>query len=139
MGATNIGGMGLAKADLLRELYGRFYPVIGATIDAMHASAIQIATWEIVRENSGTLNVLTGNVMYQNPQDAAALTLAQTYLSALNGTGPRASGLYAMTNVGAQDIIVQLATAVPEPVESTTTGIALIALIMMWRRRQAMT
>jgi hypothetical protein len=132
MGATNIGGMGVAKADLLRELFGRFYPIIGAPIDAMHASAIQIATWEIVRENSGVLNVSTGNVEYQNPQDAAALTLAQTYLSALTGTGPRASGLYALTNVGAQDIIVQ---ETPEPVEFATTGVALIALAMLRRRR----
>ena len=137
MGATNIGGMGVAKADLLRELYGRFYPVIGAPIDAMHASAMQIATWEIVRENSGTLNVFTGNVVYQNPQNAASLALAQTYLAALNGTGPRASGLYAMTAVGAQDIIVQVTSEAPEPVEFATTGIALIALAMMWRRRQA--
>jgi hypothetical protein len=135
MGATNIGGMGAAKADLIRELFGRFYPVIGAPIDATHASAMQIATWEIVRENSGSLNVSTGNVLYQNPEDGAALTLAQTYLSALDGTGPRADGLYAMTAVGAQDIVVQVTSPAPEPVESATTGIALIALVMMWRRR----
>jgi hypothetical protein len=135
MGATNIGGMGVAKADLIQELFGRFYPVIGAPIDATHASAMQIATWEIVRENSGTLDVSTGNVVYQNPEDAAALALAQTYLSALDGTGPRASGLYALTAVGAQDIVVQVTSAAPEPVESATTGIALIALVMIWRRR----
>ena len=136
MGATNIGGMGVAKADLIRELYGRFYSVIGAPIDAMHASAMQIATWEIVRENSGTLNVSTGNVVYQNPQNAASLALAQSYLAALDGTGPRANGLYAMTAVGAQDIVVQITSEAPEPVEFATTGIALIALVMMWRRRQ---
>jgi hypothetical protein len=96
---------------------------------------MQIATWEIVRENSGSLNVSTGNVLYQNPEDGAALTLAQTYLSALDGTGPRADGLYAMTAVGAQDIVVQVTSPAPEPVESATTGIALIALVMMWRRR----
>jgi hypothetical protein len=136
MGATNIGGMGVGKADLIRELYGRFYPVIGAPIDAMHASAMQIATWEIVRENSGTLNVSTGNVVYQNPQNAASLALAQSHLTALDGTGPRANNLYAMTAVGAQDIVIQVTSQAPEPVEFATTGIALIALAMIRRRRQ---
>ena len=133
-GATNIGGMGAAKADLLDELFGRYYPVIGAPIDAMHASAMQIAIWEIVRENSGTLNVSTGNVVFRNPADPAALTLAQTYLSSLDGTGPRAYGLYALTEVGAQDVVFQ---ETPEPVELLSTGVALISLALMFRRRVA--
>lgn len=67
-GATNIGGMGVARADLLRELFGRYYPVIGAPLDATHASAMQIAIREIVRETSGTLNASNGNIMFQNPR-----------------------------------------------------------------------
>ena len=136
-GATNIGGMGAAKANLISELFGRFYPVIGAPIDATHASAVQIAIWEIVRENSGTLSVSTGNVVFQNPQDGAALTLAQTYLSSLTGTGPRDNNLYALTAVGVQDMVVQVQASVPEPVESVTTGVALIAPALMLRRRHA--
>ncbi len=132
-GATNIGGMGAGKADLMRELFGRYYPVIGAPIDALHASAMQIAIWEIVRENSGTLNVSTGNTQFRNPQDPATVALAQSYLSSLDGSGPRASDLYALTAVGVQDIIVQ---ATPEPVTFLCAGTALIGLALIRRRRR---
>jgi hypothetical protein len=132
-GATNIGGMGFAKADLIRELFGRNYPVIGATIDAEQASALQIAIWEIVRENSSTLDVGTGNVRFRYPGDAGALTLAQTYLSALTGNGPKDNNLYALTNFGAQDMLVQVPA--PEPVMLGTTGLGLIGLALMLRRR----
>jgi hypothetical protein len=130
-GTTNIGGMGVAKANLLRELFGRNYPVLGATITAEKASAMQIAIWEIVRENSGSLNVTSGNVQFRNPQDPNALTLAQTYLSALNGTGPHLNNLYALTFDGAQDVIVQI----PEPAMAFATGLALIALALIARAR----
>ena len=133
-GATNIGGMGVTKANLIRELFGRYYPVIGAAIDAEHASAIQIGIWEIVRENSGTLDVSAGDVVFSDPQDPAALSLAQNYLSSLTGTGPRAENLYALTAIGAQDVVVQV--HIPEPVEAFATGLALIALALMARARR---
>jgi hypothetical protein len=139
-GTTNIGGMGAAKADLIRELFGRYYPVIGAPIDAEHASAIQIAIWEIVRENSGTLNVATGNVVFQSPADPAALALAQTYLNSLDGTGPKDTDLFALTEVGAQDVVVQLqahSTEAPEPVTFASVGLALIGLALTRRKRSA--
>lgn len=140
-GTTNIGGMGPVKADEIRELFGRYYPIIGAPIDAEHASAIQIAIWEIVRETSATLDVSAGNVMYRNPADAAALALAQTYLSSLDGTGPKLNNLYALTEIGAQDVVVQVtgqfAIPNPEPVPFVTTGLALIGVALMLRRRYA--
>lgn len=129
-GATNIGGMGAAKATLLEELFGRYYPVIGAPITAQKAGALQIAIWEIVRENSGALDVSNGNVVFSNPADPGALTLAQSYLSSLDGTGPHLDNLYALTAIGAQDVIVQI----PEPVTSFATGLALIALALIARR-----
>jgi hypothetical protein len=132
-GTTNIGGMGTAKADLIRELFGRYYPVLGGPIDALHASAMQIAIWEIVRENSGTLSVSSGNTVFRNPQDPAALALAQSYLSSLDGTGPRATDLYALTAIGVQDVIVR---ATPEPVSFVTTGAALIGAAVVLRRRR---
>jgi hypothetical protein len=132
-GATNIGGMGVTKANLLRELFGRYYPVIGAPIDAEHASAMQIAIWEIVREDSAPLDVYTGNVVFEDPQDQAALDLAQTYLHSLTGTGPFADNLYALTFDGVQDVVIQV--QIPEPVETLATGLALIALSLMARAR----
>jgi hypothetical protein len=132
-GATNIGGMGTAKANLIRELFGRYYPVLGGPIDGLHASAMQIAIWEIVRENSGTLNVSSGNTVFRNAQDPATMVLAQNYLSSLDGTGPRATDLYALTAIGVQDVIVR---ATPEPVTFVSTGAALIGVALIRRRRR---
>ena len=106
------------------------------TEKAIHASAIQIAIWEIVRENSGSLNVSTGNVNFQNPADVAALALAQTYLSSLNGSGPRLTNLYALTAVGAQDIVVQVNSPLPEPVMLFTAGLGLIGIALTARQRR---
>ena len=140
-GTTNIGGMGTAKANLIRELLGRYYPDFSVSLDAKHASALQIALWEIVRETSGTLDVSTGNVQYRNPDDADALTLAQTYLTSLNGQGPKLTNLYALTAIGAQDVVVQVngqfEIPAPEPVTSVMMGAALIGLGLMLRRRRA--
>jgi hypothetical protein len=147
-GTTNIGGMGVTKANLIRELFGRFEPVLGGPVfdpnlnqirpeNALYESAFQIALWEIVRETSGTLNVSDGNITFRNPQDAATLAFAQTMLSSLTGTGPRLNDLYALTNVGAQDVLVQVDFPAPEPFGLVTTGGALIGIAMMLRRRQA--
>ncbi|HEV3201109.1 MAG TPA: hypothetical protein VGZ73_24570 [Bryobacteraceae bacterium] len=144
-GATNIGGMGPVKAAEIDELFGRYYPDFTVSLDADHASALQIAVWEIVRETSGTLNVHNGNVTYQNPANPAvdtnAMTIAQTYLASLNGTGPKLTNLYALTAVGAQDVVVQVngsfQSPVPEPVTLVTTGAALIGLGLFLRRRNA--
>lgn len=137
-GTTNIGGMGAAKANLLRELFGRYFPDFSAPIDQVHASALQISTWEIVRETSGTLNVLTGTTRFSNPQDAAALTLAQTYVQSLDGTGPRLNNVLALTLVGAQDLIIQdkvLADIpTPEPGTMALVGLALMGLSVLRRR-----
>jgi hypothetical protein len=132
-GATNIGGMGVAKANLLRELFGRYDPVLSTQLDALHASAMQIAIWEIVRETSGVLNVTNGNIKFQNGADQAAVNLAQSYLSSLDGHGPMLNNLYALTNFGAQDVIIQYTT--PEPATFLTLGTALIAGSCLLRRR----
>ena len=109
-GTTNIGGMGQAKALLLEELFGRYDPNVNTPLSALQASAIQIAVWEIVRETSGTLDVYSGTTMFQNPQGATetqALALAQTYVQSLNGQGPLDTNVFALTNDGVQDMIVQ--------------------------------
>lgn len=49
--ATNIGGMGATKANLLRELLNDYYPDFSVAVDELHAAALQVSIWEIVREN----------------------------------------------------------------------------------------
>jgi len=129
---TNVsGGMGAIKADLLRELYGRYYPSFQVNLTPLMATALQIATWEIVRETSGVYNVMTGSVRFQSPSIGNMLTEANTMLASLNGTGPMLQHLYAVRGTSNQDLAFH---AVPEPAPLGTLGAALVAL-GAWRRR----
>jgi len=128
-GTTNIGGMGAAKAALIDELFGRYQPQLNGTISDLQASALQISIWEIVRETSGSLDVYSGTTRYSNPGDAleaSALTLAERYVTSLNGTGPKLSNLFALDNNGVQDVLVQ--TNAPEPGTYAMLGAGLLAL-----------
>ncbi len=136
-GTTNIGGMGAAKAAELEELFGRFYPVFGVPLEQQKAAALQIAIWEIVREDSGTLDVLTGNTQFANETLTGTMALAQSYLSAINGQGPKAAGLLALisgtlSSPGTQDVIVQ---DLPEPGTLALAGLACVLLLGRVRRR----
>lgn len=133
-GTTNIGGMGEDKANLLRELFARYYRVFGAPLDATQAGALQIAVWEIVRETSGTLDPYQGTTRFQNPANQAALDLAAAYLESLTGTGPRLDSLFALIRVGVQDLVVQ---ETPEPAFGGLVGLLLIAVPLWARRRPA--
>lgn len=115
---SSIGGIGAVKADQIAELFGRFQSNLAAPMSNVQASALQIAVWEITREfSTNALNVSTGNVFYDTGSDSpsGAISLAQTYLSAINGSGPRAQGLRALTVDGGQDLLVQVVSAAPEP------------------------
>lgn len=112
--------LGPAGADLMSELFGRFYPTLNLSSND-ECAAFQAAVWEIVYDP---------NLVINNPGDsylidftpagagvnAVVLPLAQSYLNALDGTGPRAT-LDAFTHPTAQDQIV------PAP-----TGLALLGL-----------
>lgn len=133
-GTTNIGGMGGVKANLLRELFGRYLPDFKSTLTRQQAGALQIAVWEIVREDSGALNVYSGDIYFTagSEDPAGTVALAQTYVLSLDGAGPKLNNLYALNNAGAQDIVVQLNT--PEPSSMGIFGLALIGLGAIRRR-----
>lgn len=125
-GSSSIGGMGGAKALLLRELFGRFAPTGGSngTMSRNDAAAFQVAIWEIVTDGSGSLLLNSGNFTMRSSSNSTVFNRAQGWLNALNGTGPLASGLRVLrngspTNVnqGSQDLLVftNLVEPIPEP------------------------
>jgi hypothetical protein len=139
-GVTNIGGMGIVKADYIRELFHQQMPDLSAVISNEKASALNVAIWEIVRENPlNSLNVFSGDASYTsfNAAGANMLTLAQSYLTPLTGTGPKLDNLFALNLDGTQDLLVQV-RAVPEP--STWMSLAsagFVGLLAFGRRARA--
>ena len=133
---TNIGGMGEAKANLLRELYGVYYPVSTNAITALKGQALQIATWEIVRETSGTYDVLNGTTQFNPAYGGAALTEAQTYLAnILGGNYSLRTDIMAATN-GSLSVVGYQDTWVPVPVPAAfwLLGSGLLGLVAIRRR-----
>ncbi len=116
------GGIGAAKATKISSLFGKFAPDLASPMNALDASALQVALWEIVSEMAtNPLDVLTGNTYFSTPGSANAndiLNRAQyflTYVTTANGTGPMAQGLEALTTSGRQDFLVQVVNPAPEP------------------------
>jgi hypothetical protein len=125
---TNIAGMGTTKANLLRELYGKYYPGNTASIAPDTAAALQIATWEIVRENSGSLNVYQGDVQFKPTTYA---NLAQAYLNDVAANNlPMRTNIMGAGIVGAQDTWFP----VPEPSLVILLGIGLAAVTVLKKR-----
>jgi hypothetical protein len=93
-----------AKADLLRELWGRHY---STTMANQQAAEFQLAVWEIVFETSEVYNIGTGSLR-SNDLNAGTNAL----LSSLNGMGPKAD-LVALTHPQYQDMLAQ--AQVPAP------------------------
>lgn len=86
-GATPIGQL---RADLLADLFGRYWSFASSGLDGSLAAAFQLAIWEIVHEN------LTGSTR----EDAAAqLTLDLGAFQASEGTGPETFSAYIHANL----------------------------------------
>jgi hypothetical protein len=130
-GTTNIGGMGTTKANLILELLYRNLPNVNVAVNTTVGAAIQVAIWELVREDHqtvGTYNLGTGDVQYRNWNDTAVRDLAQGMLNGLTGNGPYAQNINALAAVGVQDIFVDPPTPTPEPGTLLLSGAALLVL-----------
>ncbi|HLO40694.1 MAG TPA: hypothetical protein VK176_06700 [Phycisphaerales bacterium] len=124
---TVMNGMGAAKADQMRELFGRYYtPAFVNTLPAVQAVAMQLCVWEISHEQGSSLDLTAGTAQFVN-NDAAAVALAQSYLSSIDGTGPRDYSIYSLVGQGVQDMIV------PAP---GTLALASAGLLAIGRRRR---
>ena len=145
-GTNSIGGMGGAKANLLRELFGRFAPSGGssASMTRDDAAAFQVAIWEIVTDTS--LSLTGGNFTMLSSSNATIFNRAQGWLDALDGTGPLVTGLRVLRNgspsnigQGSQDLLVftNLLDPVPEPDTwaMLIAGFGLTGAVMRRRRR----
>jgi hypothetical protein len=122
--------MGDGKADLIRELWGRDFALIGE--NNRRAAAFQIAVWEIINETSGTLNLSNG-YFGATASDSATITLANSWLSELDGTGPMANILVALTSDNRQDYVVQGA---PAPTGFVLGAIGALPLAFVAARRR---
>lgn len=138
---TNVsGGMGAIKADQLRQLYQRFFPVFDISLlDAVTSRALQIATWEIIREASTeNYDVSTGVTRFratsgstaQKNAATVAMIRAQSYLDALVNPSEYTEKPYwhAMRLSGVQDVAVQYYT--PEPMSFLLVGLGLTCLTL---------
>jgi hypothetical protein len=126
-----MGGLvGTEKADYISELWGRFYNSAWAdggpysSEEKSKAEAFAAAIWEIIYEDLPTSPLgwdVTDDGSYGSHGFKAQYidsTVANNWLHALDGTGPKAE-LRAFVNAGKQDYIAQ----VPEPATVCLLGL----------------
>jgi hypothetical protein len=136
------GSMGSAKANYLRELWGRYYDSSWAThsystADRIYAAAFSAAVREIVLEAlpdsvtgwDVTLDGTDGDEGFRIDWDYASI--ANMMLYSLDGTGPMAD-LRVFSYDGAQDYLVE----VPEPATMVLLGLG-GALGLLRRKKSA--
>jgi|CXWL01.1.fsa_nt_gi hypothetical protein len=123
---SSMGGMGITKAAQLAELFGRHHPTFSGPLTSTRGTALQLSIWEIVHETSDSLNLNRGRARFRNRNDDA-FSLAQAMLGTIDGTGPRASNLMAISLDGAQDQLV--------PTPGGFAALALGGLCIARRRR----
>lgn len=104
-----------AKADLVRELWGRFFDPTWATgANKQYAEAFNACIWEIVYETDAW-DVTSGAGFFATGIEQSAT--ANDWLASLDGTGPLATNLYVLHD--GQDFLVQ----VPEPATLLILGL----------------
>lgn len=116
------GALGAAKADQIRELWGRFRSAIGS--DGDKAAAFQVALWEIVVD---TDHDVSGGAFFVDDSTPAIKAQAQAWLDGLTGTGPKAN-LLALTNASDQDQVFEIPP-------TTTLVRGMTATIGFWQNK----
>jgi hypothetical protein len=104
------GPMGAAKANAVRELWGRFRTAIGS--DNTKAAAFQMAVWEIVTDTGRDLSSGVFRAGTDNAAEIAVKNQAQSWLNQITGTGPKAN-LLALASPTDQDLVFEVPTLSP--------------------------
>jgi hypothetical protein len=134
VGGGTGGGMGSARADMIRALWAHAYPTLP---DDAHRAAFQAAIWEIVYESSANpLTIGDGYFKLSASDPTEVAGDAQQYLDWLSSanlaTAPQAN-LIALTSSTAQDQI----TAVPVPApQAAVAGAALLGVLGLGKLRR---
>lgn len=115
-------GMGTEKADLLAELFGRYFGSLSTTTDY---TAFQTAVWEVTHDDDRSL--AAGN--FRVKDTGSFFSLSQSWLDTLDGSGPMAD-LAVMSSNSAQDQVF----LVPGP--GSLAGLTLLLVGAGGRRRR---
>ncbi|MDP3146398.1 MAG: VPLPA-CTERM sorting domain-containing protein [Bacteroidota bacterium] len=103
------------KAGDLQNLANKFYSLVDT---ATESAAFQIATWEILFQNSGTYDLSVGDFKAWGgtANSSGAITLAQSWLSNLNIASSTGNyNVNFLTSASHQDLIYMTPNAVPLP------------------------
>jgi hypothetical protein len=119
-----------AKADLIAEFWGRYR---GSVTNDVNAAAFQVGLWDLVFDSGKNLSA--GSFRLATSGDV--FDTAQTWLSSLDGKGPRASGLIVLVDKAGGPDRQDLITQIPEPGTLALIGFGLAGLGLARRRARA--